>query len=248
MADYSDLVTKYSKKYGVPEKLIHQLISVESSGKADAVSPTGPVGLMQVSKAVANEAGYSKADMYDPEKNIDAGTRYLAQNLKAFKGNVPHALLGYNQGTGGARQMLSGKKEMAQEGWNYIHNKKFSPEYLAAGSAIPAPSSIPSPTSIVELGQQAMKKPEEPKYNSAAMMQTVPQQATPAPQPKPQTTPELSDADKINMFASQVRGLFNHASTYQNTAADTIQRGFMDQWMNEIPAMKNAPALFGGFK
>ncbi|MCS5737364.1 lytic transglycosylase domain-containing protein, partial [Herbiconiux daphne] len=87
MADYSDLIKKYSKKYGVPEKLIQQLINVESSGDAGAVSPTGPVGLMQVSSAVAKEAGYSKSDMYDPEKNIDAGVKYLASNLKAFKGN-----------------------------------------------------------------------------------------------------------------------------------------------------------------
>ncbi|MFW3388125.1 UNVERIFIED_CONTAM: lytic transglycosylase domain-containing protein, partial [Kocuria sp. CPCC 205274] len=149
MADYSDLIKKYSAKYGVPEKLIQQVINVESSGKADAVSKTGPVGLMQVSSAVAKEAGYSKSDMYDPEKNIDAGVKYLASNLKAFKGNVPNALLGYNQGTGGARQMLSGKKPMAQEGYNYMRNKKFSPEYIAKDASVPVPTQAPASTEIV---------------------------------------------------------------------------------------------------
>ncbi|MFW3388700.1 UNVERIFIED_CONTAM: lytic transglycosylase domain-containing protein, partial [Kocuria sp. CPCC 205274] len=160
--DYSDLVAKYAQKYGVPEKLVHQLISVESSGNANATSPTGPRGLMQVSRAVAEEAGYTRADMYDPEKNIDAGTRYLAQQLKAFKGNVPHALLGYNQGTGGARQMLSGKIPMAQEGYNYMRNKKFSEEYRSNDATLPIPQGAasqkaPATMDLIGMGKQAMQ-------------------------------------------------------------------------------------------
>lgn len=178
--DYSQYVSAAAKKYGVPEKLVHQLISVESSGNANATSPTGPRGLMQVSGAVAKEAGYTKEDMYDPEKNIDAGVKYLAQNLKAFDGNVPQALLGYNQGTGGAKQMLSGKKAMAEEGWNYIHNKKFSPEYLSKDSKV-VPSytdyMTPNTDAMIAMGREGVNPTPDDQYTTSAMFNSTPEEA-----------------------------------------------------------------------
>lgn len=245
-ADYSDLITKYSQKYGVPEKLIRQLISVESSGNAKATSPTGPAGLMQVSTAVAKEAGYTKADMYDPEKNIDAGTKYLAANLKAFKGHVPSALLGYNQGTGGAKQMLSGKKPMAQEGYNYIHNKKFSPEYLSKDASIPIPQQTQATSDLVQMGRQAVEAPKNP-YDSASMMQEVPQEA----QPQPEQPKEPSDTDILRMVSDKARQLFNPGAAYSPTPTSSLQQGVLslshEDIVKQLPSMRNAAALFGGF-
>lgn len=123
--NYGALINNASARYGIPADLIASVIQTESSGNPKAESGTGPVGLMQISKAVAKDYGYDLNDRYDPAKNIEMGTRYLADNLRAFNGNVPRALLGYNQGTGGARQILSGQRDMPEEGFKYIRNPNF---------------------------------------------------------------------------------------------------------------------------
>lgn len=123
--NYGALINNASSRYGIPADLIASVIQTESSGNPRAESGTGPVGLMQVSKAVAKDYGYDPQDRYDPAKNIEMGTRYLADNLRAFQGNVPKALLGYNQGTGGAKQIIAGQREMPDEGFKYIRNPNF---------------------------------------------------------------------------------------------------------------------------
>lgn len=123
--NYGALINNASARYGIPADLITSVIKTESSGNPNAESGTGPVGLMQVSRAVAKDYGYNPQDRYDPAKNIEMGTRYLADNLRAFNGNVPKALLGYNQGTGGARQIISGQRDMPDEGFRYVRNPNF---------------------------------------------------------------------------------------------------------------------------
>ena len=132
-ANYGALIKDASARYGVPADLIASVIKTESSGNPNAESGTGPVGLMQVSRAVAKDYGYNPQDRYDPAKNIEMGARYLADNLRSFQGNVPKALLGYNQGTAGARQILSGKRDMPEEGWKYVRHPNFR-NYLSSNT------------------------------------------------------------------------------------------------------------------
>lgn len=138
--NYGALINNASARYGIPADLIASVIKTESSGNPNAESGTGPVGLMQVSRAVAKDYGYDPQDRYDPAKNIEMGTRYLADNLRAFQGNVPKALLGYNQGTGGARQIIAGQRDMPDEGFKYIRNPNFR-NYVS--SNIPSQYSTP---------------------------------------------------------------------------------------------------------
>ncbi|MCS5737170.1 hypothetical protein, partial [Herbiconiux daphne] len=164
----------------------------------------------------------------------------------------PNALLGYNQGTGGARQMLSGKKPMAQEGYNYMRNKKFSPEYIAKDASVPVPTQAPASTEIVNLGQEGVQPQTPDKFSQASLMSNTPDQAPQQPQQQPQQQQpqerELSDSEKINLFASKIRGLFDNASVYQNTAANQVRSGVVDHWMVSSPGMRKTAALFGGFQ
>ena len=72
--------------YGVDEKLISAIISVESGGNPAAVSRSNAVGLMQIKASTAGREVYrvqgrrgqpSTAELRDPAKNIDIGVAYL---------------------------------------------------------------------------------------------------------------------------------------------------------------------------
>ncbi|MCS5736473.1 lytic transglycosylase domain-containing protein, partial [Herbiconiux daphne] len=159
--NYGALIQNAAKKYGVDPELIQSVIKVESGGNPTAASGTGPVGLMQISEGLAKDYGYNLKDRLDPAKNIDMGARYLAQNLKAFGGDTTKALLGYNQGTGGANSMIAGRKPLAPEGAKYIQNPAFQ-KFTTGG--IPATlHSIANPVAALE-----ESKPKD-QYSSALL-------------------------------------------------------------------------------
>ncbi len=87
-----------AQKYNLPSKLIHSVIRAESNFRADAVSPAGARGLMQLMPATARELGVT--DSFDVTQNIDGGARYLRQMLDRFDGDLKLALAAYNAGPG----------------------------------------------------------------------------------------------------------------------------------------------------
>lgn len=96
---YNDLIEQTAAKYEVPAALVKAVVQAESGYQADAVSPSGAQGLMQLMPATAQALGVT--DAFDPAQNLDGGVRYLKQHLTDFNGDVRLALAAYN--TGGAR-------------------------------------------------------------------------------------------------------------------------------------------------
>lgn len=92
---YAEAIERYSREHGVDVDLVRAVIQVESSGNARAVSPRGAAGLMQLMPATARELGVT--DVFDPDTNIEAGTRYLRSLLDRFQ-SVEVALWAYNAG------------------------------------------------------------------------------------------------------------------------------------------------------
>jgi hypothetical protein len=86
---------------GLDPALVLAVVEVESGEAADAISPKGAVGLMQVLPETAAQIGV--ADAADPARNLEAGCRYLAALLGSFGGDVELALAAYNAGPGAVR-------------------------------------------------------------------------------------------------------------------------------------------------
>ncbi len=93
-----DMIVQTAQKYGVDSNLVLAVASAESGYRADAVSPVGAVGVMQLMPDTARGLGVK--DSFDPGQNIDGGVRYLKQMLDMFGGNTSYALAAYNAGPG----------------------------------------------------------------------------------------------------------------------------------------------------
>ena len=91
-------IVSASARHGVDPVLIYSIMHRESAFKKLAISHKGARGLMQLMPATA--ARFGVRNIFDPEQNIEAGTRYIRWLLNRFKGDVGLALAGYNAGEG----------------------------------------------------------------------------------------------------------------------------------------------------
>lgn len=115
-----------SREHGVDYELLQALIATESGFDADAVSPKGAVGLMQIMPATAERYGV-RADrqapvarkLTDPRINVRTGARYLRDLIRMFPGRLELALAAYNAGEG-AVQRAGNRIPNYRETQNYV--------------------------------------------------------------------------------------------------------------------------------
>jgi len=93
--DYEEIIHSMSSKYDIEPSLIKAVISVESNWNYSAVSNKGAMGLMQLMPSTAKDLSVSNP--FNPEENIEGGTRYLRFLLDKFN-DLPLALAAYNAG------------------------------------------------------------------------------------------------------------------------------------------------------
>jgi hypothetical protein len=133
-----------ANKHSIDYELLQALIATESGFDAQAVSPKGAMGLMQLMPATAQRYGVAadkrstiEKKLFDPRINIAAGSRYLRDLIAMFPGQIELALAAYNAGEG-AVQRAGNKIPNYKETQNYVQTVLQLYAYLkpsAAGSS-----------------------------------------------------------------------------------------------------------------
>ena len=111
--EYSEYVYKYAEEYNVDPLMIFAIIKAESNFNPNVVSSSGAVGLMQLMDGTAEELCnkmdifyVKKVSLYNPELNIQLGTKYFSDLMKEYDNNYLLALTAYNAGIGNVKKWI----------------------------------------------------------------------------------------------------------------------------------------------
>jgi len=155
VTDLSQVVSDASGRYRLDPDLVNSVIKAESGFNVRAVSPKGAQGLMQLMPGTASQLGVP--NVFDPQANVDGGTRYLRELLERYNFDLVKALAAYNAGP--QRVEKFGGVPPYYETRAYVARivKDFNKKKIAQGKA-----ATPSQKSV------AQKKTTPPAQNSAA--------------------------------------------------------------------------------
>lgn len=123
LADNATRLSAYAPRFPTPDlawhdprvkrELILAIIKAESSFRQEAVSPAGARGLMQVMPDTAVRVGRSAGVAVDLNMmarnghyNVAVGSKFIADLLEGYNGNVVLAASAYNAGPGRAQEWL----------------------------------------------------------------------------------------------------------------------------------------------
>ena len=93
---FGDLIRAAAQRYSVDADLITSVIAAESNFDPKAISRRDARGLMQLLPTTAARLGVK--NIFDPQENIEAGTRYLNELLQLYKNDLALTLAAYNAG------------------------------------------------------------------------------------------------------------------------------------------------------
>lgn len=124
-SNFESMALARGKAHGVDEHLVKHVMHKETGGlkdRANAVSPAGAIGVMQLMPGTAKDLGVKNP--YDPEQNIEGGVKYLAQLQRKYH-DPKLAAIAYNWGPGNTDKWLAAGADpsrLPRETRGYIQN------------------------------------------------------------------------------------------------------------------------------
>ncbi|MCX2865583.1 lytic transglycosylase domain-containing protein [Paucibacter sp. PLA-PC-4] len=99
---FDALIHEVANHFRHDAALIRAIVQVESGFNANAISPAGAIGLMQVLPTTAAWLGVAnpKQSLMEPATNLYAGAHYLRRLIDLFPGRLDLAVAAYNAGQG----------------------------------------------------------------------------------------------------------------------------------------------------
>lgn len=94
--DLNQVVNEASGRYRLDPDLVNSVIKAESDFNTHAISRKGAQGLMQLMPQTASQLGVPNA--FDPQANVEGGTKYLRELLEKYNFDLIKALAAYNAG------------------------------------------------------------------------------------------------------------------------------------------------------
>ncbi len=114
---YFHIIEDAAKKNKLKKSLLMAVIKVESDFNANALSPKGAIGLMQIMPGTASDLGLE--DPFDPTQNIHGGARYLSDCINKFT-DLRLGLAAYNAGPNLVARLK--RIPSIEETENYVEN------------------------------------------------------------------------------------------------------------------------------
>ncbi|QWK80886.1 lytic transglycosylase domain-containing protein [Ochrobactrum sp. BTU1] len=121
--------------------LLQALIWQESRFNPFIGSKAGAFGLTQLIRGTAQEMGVDPQYKTEPLAQVRGGAKYLAKMLAMFKGNIVHALAGYNAGPGSVLKYGGVPPFAETQNYVVVIPKKYN-EYLAKIGGLDAEGTI----------------------------------------------------------------------------------------------------------
>jgi hypothetical protein len=140
-------ISEAAQRFGRQEAWVRAVMQAESGGAADATSPAGAIGLMQIMPDTYAElrARYGLgANAYDPHDNIIAGTAFMSEMIELF--GVPNFLAAYNAGPARLEDHLRRGSPLPRETQRYLAQIGELPVEVPPPGDLPALQSLPFAT------------------------------------------------------------------------------------------------------
>lgn len=174
----SILVDKYARRYGVPIPLARRMLSKESGGDPNAVSPKNAVGLLQIH--LPSHPDVTPQQARDPDFNLNYGFSYL-RKLKDEFGSWRLALAAYNAGPNAVKKY--GGVPPYRETQDYVRNILRDAGALRGGveqSVARQPHKLEaagsSPAPVLDLGmsaQEGLAALRAGRYDPSAQLESL---------------------------------------------------------------------------
>ncbi|HEY5070297.1 MAG TPA: lytic transglycosylase domain-containing protein, partial [Candidatus Acidoferrum sp.] len=131
---FANFISDSARVHGVAPELVASVIAVESNFNPNAVSWRAARGLMQLMPETAARFGVTR--VFDPQQNIEAGTKYLKELLTRYNGDLSLTLAAYNAGPDRVEQYRS--VPPFRETRDYVRRvtEKFRKTYRASNQTV----------------------------------------------------------------------------------------------------------------